>query len=201
MADDVTVDLERLREEIQGKYVEVVENPDADFHFHTGKRAAANAGYLDDWIEGLPESSITSFAGVANPFHWGLPQPGEHVVDVGSGAGMDCLIAARAVGPGGGVVGVDMTPAMLERARASAAEAGLANVEFREGLAESLPVPDGWADVVISNGVINLVPDKVGAYREIARVLKPGGRVQVADICVEKPVPESALGDIDLWTG
>ena len=201
MADDVTVNVGRLREEIQDKYVEVVETPDADFHFHTGKRATANAGYLDDWIEGLPGSSITSFAGVANPFHWGLPQPGEHVVDVGSGAGMDCLVAARAVGPEGQVVGVDMTAAMLERARATAAEAGLANVEFREGLAESLPVPDGWADVVISNGVINLVPDKVGAYQEIARVLKPGGRVQVADICVEKPVPEAALEDIDLWTG
>ena len=201
MADDVTVDVERLREEIQDKYVEVVANPDADFHFHTGKRATANAGYLDDWIEGLPESSVTSFAGVANPFHWGLPQPGEHVVDVGSGAGMDCLVAARAVGAEGRVVGVDMTPAMLERAGASAAEAGLANVEFREGLAESLPIPNGWADVVISNGVINLVPDKVGAYREIARVLKPGGRVQVADICVERPVPEAALKDIDLWTG
>ncbi|OGU01104.1 MAG: hypothetical protein A2W29_13375 [Gemmatimonadetes bacterium RBG_16_66_8] len=201
MADDVTVDVERLREVIQDKCVEVVGNPDADFHFHTGKRAAANAGYLDDWIEGLPESSITSFAGVANPFHWGLPQPGEHVVDVGSGASMDCLIAARAVGPDGRVVGVDMTPAMLTRAGASAAEAELANVEFREGLAESLPIPDGWADMVISNGVINLVPDKVGAYREIARVLRPGGRVQIADICVEKPVPEAALRDIDLWTG
>jgi SAM-dependent methyltransferase len=201
VADDVTVDLERLREEIQDKYMEVVESPDADFHFHTGKRAAANAGYLDEWIEDLPGSSITSFAGVANPFHWGLPRSGEHVVDVGSGAGMDSLIAARAVGSGGRVVGVDMTPAMLERARASAVEAGLVNVAFREGLAESLPIADGWADVVISNGVINLVPDKVGAYQEIARVLKPGGRVQVADICVEKPVPAAALGDIDLWTG
>ena len=201
MADDVTVDVERLREEIQDKYMEVVESPDADFHFHTGKRAAANAGYLYAWIDGLPESSITSFAGVANPFHWGLPRPGEHVVDVGSGAGMDCLVAARAVGSRGRVVGVDMTPAMLERARASSAEAGLDNVEFREGLAESLPIPDAWADMVISNGVINLVPDKVDAYQEIARVLKPGGRVQVADICVEKPVPEAALKDIDLWTG
>ncbi len=182
-----------LREEIQDKYVEVLESPDAGFHFHTGRRAAANAGYFEDWIEGLPGSSVTSFAGVANPFYWGLPQQGEYVVDVGSGAGMDCLVAARAVGPKGRVVGVDRTPAMLERSRASAAEAGLANVEFREGLAESLPVPDGWADVVISNGVINLVPDKVGAYQEIVRVLKPGGRVQVADICVERPVPEPGI--------
>ena len=138
---------------------------------------------------------------VANPFHWGLPRAGERVVDVGSGTGLDSMIAANAVRPEGTVVGVDMTPEMLERALAGADEAGIVNVEFREGLAEQLPVDDGWADLVISNGVINLVPDKLGAYREIARVLKPGGRVQVADICVEKPVPESALRDIDLWTG
>ena len=198
---DVTVDVDRLREEVREKYQEVVDHPDATFHFHTGLRAAANAGYLEEWVEGPPRQAVASFAGVSNPFHWGLPGPGERVVDVGSGAGMDSLIASRAVGPGGAVIGVDMTPAMLERARAAATEAATSNVEFRQGLAESLPVPDGWADIVVSNGVINLVPDKVGAYREIARVLRPGGRVQVADICVERPVPESALQDIDLWTG
>lgn len=198
---DITVDVAKLRQEIRTKYVEVIEHPDATFHFHTGLRAAANAGYRDEWLEGLPKSSIASFAGVANPFHWGLPLPGERVVDVGSGIGMDSMVAANAVGAEGRVVGVDMTPEMLERARAGAQEAGIPNVEFREGLAEQLPVDEGWADLVISNGVINLVPDKVGAYREIARVLKPGGRAQIADICVEKPVPESALGDIDLWTG
>jgi arsenite methyltransferase len=195
------VDVAELRREIRTKYVEVVEHPDATFHFHTGLRAAANAGYRDEWFRGLPASTIASFAGVGNPFHWGTPRAGERVVDVGSGAGFDSMIAARAVGSEGAVVGVDMTPEMLELARIGAKEAGLANVEFREGLAERLPVQDGWADVVISNGVINLVPDKVGAYREIARVLRPGGRVQVADICVEKPVPESAIRDIDLWTG
>jgi len=198
---DVTVDTDRLRREVQEKYREVVEHPDATFHFHTGLRAATNAGYLEEWVEGLPKQAVASFAGVSNPFHWGLPRPGERVVDVGSGAGMDSLISARAVGADGAVIGVDMTPAMLERAREAAAEASMPNVEFREGLAESLPVPDGWADLVISNGVINLVPGKLQAYQEIARVLHPGGRVQVADICVERPVPESALGDIDLWTG
>ena len=198
---EIAVDVAKLREEIRTKYVEVVEHPDATFHFHTGLRATANAGYRDEWLEGLPRSSITSFAGVANPFHWGLPRPGERVVDIGSGAGMDSMVAANAVGAEGRVVGVDMTPEMLERARTGAEEAGIRNVEFREGLAEQLPVDDGWADVAISNGVINLVPDKLGAYSEIARILKPGGRVQVADICVEKPVPESALKDIDLWTG
>ena len=198
---EIAVDVAKLREEIRTQYVEVVEHPDATFHFHTGLRAAANAGYQDDWLEGLPKSSIASFAGVANPFHWGLPRSGERVVDVGSGTGMDAMVAANAVGADGRVVGVDMTPEMLERAREGAEDADILNVEFREGFAEQLPVEDEWADVVISNGVINLVPDKLGAYREIARVLKPGGRVQIADICVERPVPESALRDIDLWTG
>ncbi len=198
---NVTVDVERLREEIQDKYKEVVEHPDATFHFHTGRRAAANAGYRDEWLDGLPEAAVESFAGVANPFHWGLPGPGERVVDVGSGAGMDSMVAARAVGPNGAVIRVDMTPAMLDRARTAVSGSGLPWVAFRQGLAEHLPVEDGWADLVISNGVINLVPDKAGAYAEIARVLRPGGRVQVADICVEVAVPQSALGDIDLWTG
>jgi arsenite methyltransferase len=198
---DVTVDVGNLREEIQSKYRDVVDHPDATFHFHTGLRAAANAGYDDRWLEGLPRQSIASFAGVANPFHWGLPRPGERVIDIGSGAGMDAMIAARAVGADGRVIGIDMTREMLERARVGAAEAGLDNVEFREGLAERLPVDKGWADVVISNGVINLVPDKLGAYKQIFRALKPGGRIQIGDICVDRPVPESALKDIDLWSG
>lgn len=195
------VDVDALRREIQAKYREVVEHPDSTFHFHTGERAALNAGYRGEWLEGVPTAALASFAGVANPFHWGLPQPGERVVDVGSGAGTDSIVAAHAVGRSGAVVGVDMTPEMLARSREAAAQAGLANLEFREGVAERMPVPDGWADVVISNGVINLVPDKLGAYREIARVLRPGGRIQIADICVQRPVPESALSDIDLWTG
>lgn len=199
MTDPEAVDVETLRREIQDKYAEIAAKPDSEFHFHTGRVAAERAGYAASWLDGVPEDSLGSFAGVANPFHWGLPRAGEYVVDVGSGAGSDSFIAANAVGPKGSVVGVDMTPAMLDRSRASAQ--GFANVEFREGVAEEIPVPDGWADVVISNGVINLVPDKLAAYSEIARVLKPGGRVQVADICVEREVPESAQSDIDLWTG
>lgn len=193
------IDVDTLRREIKDKYAEVVAKPNGEFHFHTGRVAAERAGYEASWLDGVPQDALSSFAGVANPFHWGLPRAGEHVVDVGSGAGSDSFIAANAVGPEGSVIGVDMTPAMLARSRASAS--GSANIEFLEGVAEELPVPDGWADLVISNGVINLVPDKLAAYSEIARVLKPGGRVQVADICVEVEVPESARRDIDLWTG
>src|SRR5438067_10149625 len=130
--ENVTVDIERLREEVQDKYGEVVEHPDGEFHFHTGLRAAANAGYRNEWVSGLPEQAVASFAGVSNPFHWGLPSPGERVVDVGSGASMDSLIAARCVGSNGAVIGVDMTAAMLERAREAAREAALPNTEFRE---------------------------------------------------------------------
>ncbi len=201
MSPDIPVDIGQLRQDIRRKYVEVVEDPTASFHFHTGRRALANAGYEEAWYEGLPEDTIASFAGVAGPFYWGLLQPGERVVDVGCGAGTDCLIAARSVGAEGSVVGVDMTPAMLAKAQEAAALAGVTNVEFREGYAEALPVVDGWADVVISNGVINLVPDKDAAYREIARVLRPGGRIQIADICVDRAVSEEAKRDIDLWSG
>jgi arsenite methyltransferase len=157
--------------------------------------------YADEWLEDIPEPSIESFAGTGNPFSLGELRPGDRVVDLGSGAGIDSLIAAKKVGPDGRVIGVDMTPAMLEKARYAADEAGLANVEFREGYAEELPVDDGWADVVISNGVLNLVPDKAAALEEVARVLKPDGRLQIGDILVQKAVPESAKRKIDLWTG
>ncbi len=195
------LDFEQLREAIRQEYAEVALKPEQGFHFHTGRPLARMLGYDDQWLEGIPERSIESFAGTGNPFSLGLLQPGERVVDVGSGAGIDSLIAARMVGSEGWVIGVDMTPAMLEKARRSAYEGGFTTVEFRQGLAESLPVLDGWADVVISNGVLNLTPDKDAALREMARVLKPGGRLQIGDILVQKPVPESAKRDIDLWTG
>lgn len=194
------VDVDHLRGEIQKKYGEVAEEPSRDYHFHTGAAALDHLGYPPDLVEELPEDAVQAFSGVANLFHWGLPSPGERVVDVGSGAGTDCLIAGQAVGPEGAVVGVDMNPDMLARARRAAEAAGLEHVEFREGLAEELPVEDGWADRVISNGVLNLVPDKLAAYREIFRVLKPGGRLQASDICVDQDVPEGAKADVDLWT-
>lgn len=201
MAEAELVDVAELRVEVQRHYAEVATSPDGKFHFHTGRSAAKQVGYADALLKGLPGQAVEAFAGVANPFYFGLPDAGENVVDIGSGAGMDSMIAARVVDAGGHVVGVDMTPEMLDRARDTAGQLSLANLEFRHGLAEDLPIPDGWANLVISNGVLNLVPDKVAAYREVARVLRPGGRIQIADICVDKPVPEGAKRDIDLWTG
>ena len=195
------LDVGTLREAIQEEYAEVATDPEKGFHFHTGRPLARMLEYADEWLEGLPESSVESFAGTGNPFSLGELGAGERVVDVGCGAGIDSLIAAKKVGPEGRVIGVDMTPAMLAKARHAAQAARLANVEFREGYAEELPVDDGWADVVISNGVLNLMPDKDAALAEMSRVLEPGGRLQIGDILVQKAVPESAKRKIDLWTG
>lgn len=201
VAQPVDVDTVTLRKAIQDEYREVAEHPDKGFHFHTGRRLAAIVGYKDEWLAGVSERAVESFAGTGNPFAIGEPRSGEHVVDVGSGGGIDSLIAARMVGPTGQVVGVDMTPAMLDRARAAAKESGLHNVEFREAYMEELPVPDAWADVVISNGVLNLTPDKQKTLGEMFRVLRPGGRLQVGDILVSRAVPDDAKRKIDLWTG
>jgi SAM-dependent methyltransferase len=198
---EVGLNLDELRAAIRAEYELVALEPQRGFHFHTGRPLARMLGYAEEWLVGIPEASIESFAGTGNPFSLGELQPGERVVDVGSGAGIDSLIAARLVGPTGRVVGVDMTPAMLNKANRAASEAELRNVEFRKGLAEALPVPDGWADVVISNGVLNLMPDKSAVLKEMARVLKPAGRLQIGDILVRKPVPEDAKADISLWTG
>ncbi|MBI2938982.1 MAG: methyltransferase domain-containing protein [Chloroflexi bacterium] len=201
MTPSPTLDVEQLRAAIQGEYAEVANSPTRGFHFHTGQPLARMLGYPDDWIATLPAAVVESFAGTGNPFRLGDICPGEHVVDVGCGAGLDTLIAAQMVGPTGRVVGVDMTPAMLEKARRGAVASGLANVEIRHGYADALPIPDGWADAVISNGVLNLMPDKAAALKEMARVLKPGGRLHIGDILVQTPVPEDAKQDIALWTG
>ena len=200
MSDELPVDPATLREEVKSKYREVAANPHGEFHFHTGRAAAKRLGYDSALVECMPEAAVESFAGVANPFSLRRLEPGEKVVDAGSGAGFDCFIAAQQVGGSGSVVGVDMLPEMLEKSRASALRMGLANVEFREGIIETMPVPERWADVVISNGVINLCADKKQALEEIWRVLKPGGRLQFADIANGKPVPAAALKNIDLWT-
>jgi arsenite methyltransferase len=198
---EVLVDAGALRDQVREKYRAVATDPAGPFHFHTGRELARRLGYDDDAVSALPDRAVESFAGVANPFQLRRPAPGERVVDIGSGAGFDSFLAAQQVGPKGQVIGVDMTPEMLDKSTATAAELRLEQVAFREGLAEALPVDAGWADVVISNGVINLCADKRAVLTEIRRVLKPGGWLQFADIANGRPVPEGALRDIDLWTG
>lgn len=198
---DVLVDPSVLREQVREKYREVATDPAAAFHFHTGRPLAARLGYPAAVVDALPDAAVESFAGVGNPFLLRTLEPGERVVDVGSGSGFDSIVAAGQVGPDGRVVGVDMTEEMLDKARRTAGHLGLTHVEFRSGLAEAMPVPDGWADVVISNGVINLCPDKAAVFAEIHRVLRPGGRLQFADIANGRPVPVEAMREVDLWTG
>jgi arsenite methyltransferase len=198
---EVLVDPVVLRDQVRQKYRAVATDPAGPFHFHTGRELARRLGYDEDAVAALPDPAVESFAGVGNPFQLRRLATGERAVDVGSGAGFDSFLAGQKVGPNGHVIGVDMTAEMLDKSRATAAEMGLDHVEFREGLAEALPVDAGWADVVISNGVINLCADKRAVLSEIRRVLKPGGWLQFADIANGRPVPEGALRDIDLWTG
>lgn len=198
---DLRVDRDALRGQVREKYREVAVDPSGEYHFHTGRALAGILGYDDQAVGEMPDKAVESFAGIANPFALRQLESGERVVDVGSGGGFDSFIAARQVGESGAVIGVDMTPEMLEKSRSTAAEMGLGHVEFREGLAETLPVDSGWADTVISNGVINLCPDKRAVFVEIWRVLQPGGHLQFGDIANGRPVPEGALEDIDLWTG
>jgi len=200
MEAETPVDAARLRAEVSSKYREVALRPNDTYHFHTGRFLAGRLGYDGAAVAALPDAAVESFAGVANPFSLRRLEAGEKVVDVGSGAGFDCFIAAGQVGPSGHVVGIDMTAEMLAKSRRTAAALELANLEFREGLAERLPVEDGWADVVISNGVINLCADKRQIFAEIRRVLRPGGHLQFADIANGQPVPEAATRNIDLWT-
>jgi arsenite methyltransferase len=197
---DPTVDTIQLRDRVRDKYRKVATDPGGRFHFHTGKKAAAHLGYDRAMIDGLPDRAVESFAGVGNPFALRRLDLDERVIDVGAGGGFDCFVAATQVGPGGQVIGVDMTPEMIAKARDSAAELGMDNVDIREGFVEDLPVEDGWADTVISNGVINLCPDKQRAFAEIFRVLRPGGWLQFADIANGNRVPAEAMRDIDLWT-
>jgi arsenite methyltransferase len=201
MTEELVVDVDTLREQVREKYREVAVEPNAEYHFHTGRPLARKLGYDAAIVDALPDRAVESFAGVGNPFSIRMIEAGERVVDVGSGAGFDSFVAASLVGAEGRVVGIDMTPEMLDKSRSTAARLRFAHVEFREGFAEALPVEDGWADVVISNGVINLCADKRAVFAEIHRVLRPGGVLQFADIANGRPVPPEALRDIDLWTG
>ena len=195
------VDAHVLRQEIQRTYTEVSQEQGKEFVFPTGRWWAEELGYPAAELARVPDATVESFAGVANPFSLGPVQPGETVLDLGCGAGTDLLVAAQMIGPAGRAIGVDMTRAMVERARHSAREMGLGNVEVHEGLIERVPLPDGSVDVVISNGVIDLVPDKEAVFAEIWRVLRAGGRVQLADVIINRPVSEQGRRDIDLWTG
>jgi arsenite methyltransferase len=200
MAVDVDIDIELLKSEIKKTYASVSEQPEQDFIFPTGRAWAEDLDYPDELANG-PESAVESFAGVANPWQLGRLKPGERVLDLGSGAGTDSLVAAQMVGEPGQVTGIDMTPPMLAKARAAAAEMRLPNVEFVEGEAERLPFADESFDVVISNGVIDLIPDKDAVFAELHRVLVPGGRLQIADVTIQNPVSAEGRRNIDLWTG
>jgi SAM-dependent methyltransferase len=197
----LAVDTDQLRAQVRDKYREVAVAPNATYHFHTGRVAAARCGYDAAIVGALPDIAVESFAGVANPFALRRPEARERVVDAGSGAGFDSFVAAHFVGAAGRVIGVDMTTEMLTKSRATAEALGMDHVEFREGFLESMPVEDECADVVISNGVFNLCPDKRAVFAEVQRILRPGGHLQFADIANGKPVPPEALRDVDLWTG
>jgi len=197
---EVDIDVELLKSEIKKTYSAVSQEPERDFIFPTGRDWAEDLGYPAE-LANVPESAVESFAGVANPWTMGRLAAGERVLDLGAGAGTDSLVAAQMVVPDGHVTGIDMTSAMLAKARAAAAEMGVTNVEFVEGEAEGLPFADASFDVVISNGVIDLIPDKDAVFAELYRVLAPGGRMQIADVTIQNPVSEEGRRKIDLWTG
>jgi len=201
MGVEADIDVGLLKTEIRKTYAAVSQEPHGEFIFPTGRAWAADLGYPPELLARVPEGSAESFAGVANPFSLGPIQPGERVLDLGCGAGTDTLVAAQMVGPTGSVTGIDMTEEMLAKARASVACLGAANVELLAGDAESLPFPDGSFDVVISNGVIDLIPDKDAVFSELFRVLVDGGRIQIADVTIQRPVSEEGKRNIDLWTG
>src|SRR6266511_3760023 len=201
MAVEVDIDVAYLKSEIKRTYAEVSQEPEKDFIFPTGREWAQDLDYSEELLARVPEAAVESFAGVANPFSLGELEPGERVLDLGCGAGTDTLVAAQMVGPKGHVTGIDMTPEMLAKARSAADEMGAENADFVEGEIEHLPFDDESIDVVISNGVIDLVPDKDAVFKEISRVLRPGGRMQLADVTIQNPVSEEGRRNIDLWTG
>ena len=194
-----SVDVSELRSKVQIMYDRVAHEPQAEFHFEMGRRLAERLGYAAEDLDSIPAESIESFAGVGCYFDLGQLRAGEVVLDLGSGSGMDSFIAARKVGPGGRVIGIDMTDAQLEKSESLREKGGFGNVSFRKGYIEELPVDDGTVDVVISNGVINLCPDKEAVFKEIARVLRNGGRLAIADIVTEREMPESVTCNATLW--
>jgi arsenite methyltransferase len=200
MASKVDIDVQRLKSEIKKTYASVSQEPENDFIFPTGRAWAEDLDYPQE-LARVPDTAVESCCGVANPFSLGRLAPGEHVLDLGCGAGTDTLVAAQMVAPAGRVTGIDMTPEMLSKAQAAAAAMGATNVDLVEGDVEQLPFPAESFDVAISNGVIDLIPDKDAVFAEIFRVLRPAGRLQIADVTIQQPVSEEGRRDIDLWTG
>jgi SAM-dependent methyltransferase len=197
---EIDIDVDVLKSEIKKTYASVSAEPEREFIFPAGRAWAEDLGYPPE-LANVPEAAVESFAGVANPWTMGRLSLGERVLDLGSGAGTDSLVAAQMVGEQGRVTGIDMTPEMLAKARAAATAMGVGNVEFLEGEAERLPFPDASFDVVVSNGVIDLIPDKDAVFAELFRVLTPGGRIQIADVTIQNPVSAEGRRNIDLWTG
>jgi arsenite methyltransferase len=194
-----TVDTVELETKVKEMYRHVAQEPGGDYHFELGERLALRVGYDPARLQNVPAGAVESFAGVGFFFDLAALTSGERVVDLGSGSGMDALYAADYVGTSGGVVGIDFTLEQLEKARKLAAGVGAAHVEFIEGRIEAVPLPDASVDCVISNGVINLAPDKGAVFAEAARVLRPGGRLAIADIITEKPLTDAIVCNADLW--
>ena len=200
MSDASSATLEAaLSTEVARMYEEVVSHPEGDYHFYTGRTAAEMYGYRSEDLDAMPEAAVSAFAGVGCPIARARFQPGERVVDLGSGAGLDALIAARAVGPSGRVVGIELNPKMIETAEANRRELGYSQVEIRQGRIEEPPVQDEFADVVISNGVINLSFRKGKVLKEAFRMLKAGGRVSIVDVVSARPLSQSIVNDPKLW--
>ena len=200
MSVEVDIDVDLLKSEIKKTYASVSDEPEREFIFPTGRAWAEDLGYPPE-LANVPDAAAESFAGVANPWQLGRLAAGERVLDLGSGAGTDSLVAAQMVGEQGSVTGIDMTPEMLAKARNAAVAMGVGNVTFVEAEAERLPFTDATFDVVVSNGVIDLIPDKDAVFTELYRVLAPGGRMQIADVTIQNPVSEEGRRKIDLWTG
>lgn len=194
-----TLDTPSILDAVQEMYDDVATCPTKEFHFPTGRNACLYVGYPEDELDALPATAIESFAGVGYPFLADVIEPGDTVVDVGSGSGVDVLVAALKTGTSGLVYGIDMTPAMIAKAERNIDESGADHVRILEGRADDLPLDDASVDVVTSNGVFNLVPDKAKAFREVYRVLKPGGRIQISDIVLSKPVSDASKADPQLW--
>lgn len=199
MTTTTTFDPKELEAKVKSMYRSVAENPRGEFHFEMGREMAVRLGYAPADLDRIPAESIESFAGVGYYFHLADPQPGETVVDLGSGSGMDTFVAALKVGPRGKVIGIDMTDEQRAKAERLRDRDGFLNVTYQKGYIESAPLPDGVADVVISNGVINLATDKPKVFREVARLLKRGGRFATSDIVTEVELPESIVCNSTLW--